>query len=163
MNFERMQRAEAASGNGDGGVPETVPRSDFRAPPSTVLAVDDEKSIRLTTAEFLREAGYEVLLAADAAEAETHFVSRDVDVAVVDILLGHDNGLAVAQNIRACRPNTQIILATGEPEVKSARETIHLIGMRERAAMVGGTVAVQSKPGEGTTVRVRMPLARGAP
>jgi len=34
---------------------------------------------------------------------------------------------------------------------------IGLAGMRERAALVGGTVVVQSAPGEGTTVRVSVP------
>lgn len=33
-----------------------------------------------------------------------------------------------------------------------------LIGMRERAEMVGGTFSVESEPGKGTTIRVRIPL-----
>ncbi|RPJ39426.1 MAG: GAF domain-containing protein [Chloroflexi bacterium] len=33
-----------------------------------------------------------------------------------------------------------------------------LIGMRERAEMIGGTLAVESSPGEGTMIRVSVPL-----
>jgi signal transduction histidine kinase len=33
-----------------------------------------------------------------------------------------------------------------------------LLGMRERAEMVGGTFAIESSPGRGTTVRVQVPL-----
>jgi PAS domain S-box-containing protein len=36
-----------------------------------------------------------------------------------------------------------------------------LHGMRERAALLGGTVTIESTPGEGTTIYVRIPLAGG--
>ena len=39
----------------------------------------------------------------------------------------------------------------------SGRAGWGLIGMRERAALVGGTLIVDSQPGQGTTVEVRMP------
>jgi signal transduction histidine kinase len=35
---------------------------------------------------------------------------------------------------------------------------IGLVGMRERAALVGGTVEIESTPGEGATVFVRVPI-----
>ena len=41
----------------------------------------------------------------------------------------------------------------------SAPSSIGLIGMRERAALVGGTVAVEGIPGRGTIVSVCIPLA----
>ena len=34
-----------------------------------------------------------------------------------------------------------------------------LINMRERAALIGGTVEIESQSGEGTTVFVRVPVA----
>jgi len=91
-----------------------------------LLIVDDEKSIRLTTAAFLEAARHNVRTAANKAEAMAIVDDRDFDVAIVDIQLGPDNGIAVAKVIRDQRPNTQIIFATGEPEVRSAREVIHL-------------------------------------
>ena len=33
-----------------------------------------------------------------------------------------------------------------------------LVGMRERVLMLGGTLSLHSKPGEGTTLSVRVPL-----
>ncbi len=36
-----------------------------------------------------------------------------------------------------------------------------LVGMRERIEMVGGNLAIESKPGHGTTVRAEIPLAPG--
>jgi signal transduction histidine kinase len=43
---------------------------------------------------------------------------------------------------------------------KSPRR-LGLIGMRERLEMVGGSVAIESTPGKGTTVRAEIPFARG--
>jgi len=37
-----------------------------------------------------------------------------------------------------------------------------LLGMRERIEMVGGTFAIESAPGQGTTLRARIPFRRGA-
>jgi signal transduction histidine kinase len=41
------------------------------------------------------------------------------------------------------------------------RERLGLLGMRERVEMVGGTFAITSVPGKGTTIRARVPLGNG--
>ena len=41
----------------------------------------------------------------------------------------------------------------------TAQGSLGLLGMRERARELGGTVAVESAPGKGTTVRISVPLA----
>ncbi|MBN2560390.1 MAG: histidine kinase, partial [Phycisphaerae bacterium] len=38
------------------------------------------------------------------------------------------------------------------------RRRLGLLGMRERAEMVGGTLDIESTPGKGTTVQARIPL-----
>ena len=40
----------------------------------------------------------------------------------------------------------------------SAEHKLGLFGMQERAALVGGTFQIESNPGQGTTVFVRVPL-----
>jgi signal transduction histidine kinase len=47
---------------------------------------------------------------------------------------------------------------TSEPKTTDGKK-LGLIGMRERAALVGGSVEIESQPGEGTTVVVRIPVA----
>lgn len=49
------------------------------------------------------------------------------------------------------------------PDATERSQHIGLRGMRDRAAMVGGEVTVDSEPGAGTRVRVRVPLEGGAP
>lgn len=44
----------------------------------------------------------------------------------------------------------------------SDRPRLGLLGMHERAYSVGGTVSVQSSPGQGTTISVQVPLTTGA-
>ena len=44
----------------------------------------------------------------------------------------------------------------------AARAHLGLHGMRERAALLGGTVTIESTPGEGTTIYVRVPLLGGS-
>ncbi|MDB6068602.1 MAG: Multi-sensor signal transduction histidine kinase [Pedosphaera sp.] len=45
-------------------------------------------------------------------------------------------------------------------EQKAGSKSLGLLGMRERAHMLGGEVMIQGAPGKGTTVRVKVPLAR---
>ncbi|MBV9880381.1 MAG: sensor histidine kinase [Gemmatirosa sp.] len=47
------------------------------------------------------------------------------------------------------------------PEATEQQRHVGLRGMRERAAMLGGTLTVRSRPGAGTLVRVRLPIDVG--
>jgi signal transduction histidine kinase len=46
-----------------------------------------------------------------------------------------------------------------EAEINNT-QSIGLLGMRERAALLGGEVRVSGEPGKGTTIRVRIPLSQ---
>jgi signal transduction histidine kinase len=45
-----------------------------------------------------------------------------------------------------------------EQESRPYPISLGLLGMRERAAALGGSTTVTSRPGEGTTVYVRIPI-----
>jgi signal transduction histidine kinase len=47
------------------------------------------------------------------------------------------------------------------PEQMADSKSLGLLGMRERASLLGGAVLIDGQPGKGTTVSVRVPL--GAP
>jgi signal transduction histidine kinase len=42
---------------------------------------------------------------------------------------------------------------------KQSRASLGLLGMRERAALIGGTLEIESAPGSGTTIFVKVPLS----
>ena len=48
-----------------------------------------------------------------------------------------------------------------DPQVRiTEARGLGLLGMRERAAMLGGSLSVDSAPGRGTVITVEVPLAR---
>ncbi|MBI9060236.1 MAG: response regulator, partial [Labilibaculum sp.] len=89
-----------------------------------ILVVDDEKSIRLTVSEFLKDAGYIVETAEDADEALEILSTTKMDVVVSDIVLPRITGIDLLKSIRNASPNVQVILMTGEPNVETASEAV---------------------------------------
>jgi PAS domain S-box-containing protein len=88
-----------------------------------VLIIDDEPSIRLTLAEFLRREGFETLVAADAAQGSALFDSR-VDVAVVDVNLPGRSGIELLREFSGREPHVPIIMITGEPDISLLPEIV---------------------------------------
>jgi signal transduction histidine kinase len=82
-------------------------------------------------------------------------VIRHADALLVDVQLRKEPGHVVLE----VRDNGRGITDT---EISGAA-SLGLRGMRERAALLGGEVAIRGVPREGTTVTVWIPLGRAAP
>ncbi len=89
-----------------------------------VLVVDDEKSIRISLREFLRNDGHEVWIAEDADRAMALFDTEDFDVVVTDIIMPRITGVSLLKAIKEKSPHVQVILMTGEPTVETASEAV---------------------------------------
>ncbi len=89
-----------------------------------VLIVDDERSIRRTLAEFLRNDGYEVAEAEDATVALQHLEGAQFDVVVTDIILPRITGVELLRRIHATDPHVQVVMMTGEPSVETASQSL---------------------------------------
>ncbi|HWR90142.1 MAG TPA: ATP-binding protein, partial [Dissulfurispiraceae bacterium] len=79
-------------------------------------------------------------------------VARHAGASSVEVLLAVDKGmlvLSVIDNGRGIRP-----------EEISASDSFGLMGMRERAHMLGGVFSVCGEPGKGTTLTVAVPVER---
>jgi len=82
-------------------------------------------------------------------------VTKHAEATQVEVTLERGDGevvLTVRDNGRG--------FATGDPRNPGS---YGLVGLRERALLVGGRVSVDSSPGEGTRVELRIPLAEKAP
>jgi len=73
--------------------------------------------------EFLRRAGYSVLIEADYDSAMTHNAD-DLDVAVVDINLPGKSGIQLLEQLRDARIYVPVIMITGEPNLSVIPEIV---------------------------------------
>ncbi|RLD00889.1 MAG: hypothetical protein DRI32_09780, partial [Chloroflexi bacterium] len=98
--------------------------SDTTRLPSKILLVDDERSIRITLSEFLKDENYEVEVAEDAQQAMEMLSRDDFDVVVTDIIMPRITGVKLLEAIRESAPRVQVILMTGEPTVETASKAV---------------------------------------
>lgn len=93
---------------------------------ATVLVVDDERGIRETLKEFLRDAGHEVFVAADAAQGVRALAERAVDVIVLDLVLPRESGLELLRHVHENSPDIETVMMTGEPTMDTTVAAMRL-------------------------------------
>ncbi|MFA9430958.1 response regulator [Egicoccus sp. AB-alg2] len=81
------------------------------------LVVDDEEPTRTLLTMVLERSGWEVVSAADAADAEAAVAERSVDLVLLDLHLGTDSGTDVAARLEQRHPGVarRIVYLTGDP------------------------------------------------
>jgi CheY-like chemotaxis protein/DNA-directed RNA polymerase subunit RPC12/RpoP len=88
---------------------------------SYVLVVDDEEMIRDFMARCLEDRGYTVTKAGNAAEAFESMVNKPASVVLCDIKMPGQDGVWLADRLRAHWPNTPVVMVTGVDDVESLR------------------------------------------
>lgn len=80
-----------------------------------LLLVEDESGLRSLVAQFLRFQQYEVVEAADGAEAIAFLdapTSEPLDLVLLDLNLPHVHGVEVAAHLRRDRPTLPVIVCS---------------------------------------------------
>lgn len=85
-----------------------------------LLVVDDEESLRITTAAILEKEGYAVDTAASGDEAIALLGQKDYDLVLTDLHMEGGDGLSVLNQIRRHSPLTISVVLTGFASVESA-------------------------------------------
>ena len=113
-----------------------------------ILIIDDEVFIRENVERILKEDGYQVLGAADGKAARDMVASEEIDLVLLDLNLGKENGLDVLSTLKELDPELLVIVITGYGSVESAVTALKM-----------GAFHYMKKPFKADALRVIVKLA----
>jgi DNA-binding NtrC family response regulator len=93
---------------------------------STVLIVDDERTLARAIKAFLTESGYEAEVAGDAEQAVRLLETMRPDVVFTDVRLPGMNGIDLLRKIREFDPALPVIIMTAHGTIEGAVEAVKL-------------------------------------
>ena len=67
---------------------------------STICILDDDPEIRVFLSEYLAEYEYQLVVCSNGDELVNAIASQTVDLVIIDLMLGRENGLAIASQLR---------------------------------------------------------------
>jgi DNA-binding NtrC family response regulator len=113
-----------------------------------ILIIDDEAFIRENVSRILCEEGYQVCQAANGTEARELVSGGEIDLALLDLNLGKENGADVLKVLKSMDPELLVIIITGFGSVESAVDTLK-----------SGAFHYMKKPFKADALRVIVKLA----
>uniref|UniRef100_A0A831UCT4 Sigma-54-dependent Fis family transcriptional regulator n=1 Tax=Geobacter metallireducens TaxID=28232 RepID=A0A831UCT4_GEOME len=113
-----------------------------------ILIVDDEPFIRENVLRVLGDTGYQVLEAATGGDALEVVAQEEIDLVLLDLNLGTENGIDVLREMKLVDPDLLVIIITGYGTVETAVEALKL-----------GAFHYMKKPFKADALRVIVKLA----
>ncbi|MBV4538451.1 MULTISPECIES: response regulator [Pseudomonas] len=80
---------------------------------TTLLVVDDDDEIRELLCDYLSDAGYAVLAAADGEQMRQQLARHKVDLVVLDVMLPGEDGLSLCRQLQA-QPGLAVIMLSAK-------------------------------------------------
>jgi CheY-like chemotaxis protein len=107
--------------------PSIRPPSDLTPVEATILVVEDEEGVRRGVQRILKHAGYQVLVAADPAQAIAivEDYQGKVDLLLTDVVMPMMTGAELAERVVVMRPGIKVLYMSGH-----AREALDTQQMR---------------------------------
>jgi DNA-binding NtrC family response regulator len=93
---------------------------------STILVIDDEPNILTTVRRSLELEGYAVEVAGGGAAGLAKLAERDVDMVLLDVMMPGDTGLEVLPKIRQLKPETMVVMMSGNATIDTAVQATRL-------------------------------------
>lgn len=91
-----------------------------------IVVIDDERSILATLQAILTRRGYEVEVAATAAQGRARIQARIPDLVLLDLGLPDADGLELLGELRSSHPGLQVIILTAHDTLANAIQAIKL-------------------------------------
>lgn len=113
-----------------------------------ILIIDDEAFICENVERILADEGYQVCSAASGGQAREVVLTNDIDLALLDLNLGTENGIDVLKALKEIDPDLLVIIITGYGSVESAVDALKL-----------GAYHYMKKPFKADALRVIVKLA----
>jgi two-component system cell cycle sensor histidine kinase/response regulator CckA len=101
-----------------------------------LLIVDDEKKIRDTIRDLLVKYGYQVITAADGAEATVEYArhGKDIKVVITDLEMPIMDGVTLVQVLKKMNPSLAAIVSSGVASMEGMeqrRKELETLGVRQ--------------------------------
>jgi CheY-like chemotaxis protein len=96
-----------------------------------ILFVDDHEVLARLSCEILEMNGYRAVSAYSAQEALQKFEQQDFDILVTDFRMEGMNGLELAREVHARRPETPVIIVTGYGPVDGGKDVVACLQKEE--------------------------------
>lgn len=90
--------------------------------PVKVMLVDDEKDFIYTMGYWLKSKGYQIISAADGAEALEQFKKDPADIVFLDLHMPVMDGIETLKNLRKISKTIPVIIITAYAEEESLNE-----------------------------------------
>jgi phosphoserine phosphatase RsbU/P len=97
-----------------------------------ILIVDDDSSVRASLRKVLEQAGYAVRLASQVQEALTALEAHSFSLVLLDLNLPQQNGWEVLERVSRRSPALPMVIVTGVPDQRWAREIASLAPVLEK-------------------------------
>jgi CheY-like chemotaxis protein len=107
----------------DSGGPARGELTRVNYPQSYILVVDDEEIVRGFLTRCLTEGGFETREADSAAQALELMVDRPASVVLCDIRMPGQDGLWLAERLRAHWPGTPVVMATAIDDFQTLKKS----------------------------------------
>jgi len=91
-----------------------------------ILIIDDNQKLCESLARSFAKRGIKSYYATSSLDALPLFLEKKLGLVILDIVLGHENGIDILQKLLELNPEAQVIMITAYAKIETAVEAIKM-------------------------------------